>query len=167
MKRKLTFALVTAFSLCMFVLPLSVFAASVPSHTANSHRGVQSAQPLVTSACLTYHDAVDCDGTNPNDTGCSANSFTPETTPIMDDSSHVIGYVLLRASGPCETNWAKVISTIGNVNIYTVIYTQDDRSIHATDYGVSSAYSPQLWTNTIRAFAQGCINGFCNSTPLY
>lgn len=142
MKSKLTFAIVTALSFCMFVLPLSAYAASVPKHVVNSHRGGQSPRPHVTSACLAYHDAVDCDWTNPNDTGCSANSFTPETTPIVDSSNNVIGYVLLRASGPCETNWAKVISKIGNAKIYTVIYTQDDRSAYASDYGVSSAYSP-------------------------
>ena len=168
MKHKLAIALITVFSLCIFVLPLSAHAASVPRHTNQATAKVQVPQVPLASACETYHNETYCDGTSPNDTGCSAaNVFTPEVANIKNASGTVIGQVQLRASGTCQTNWAKVVSYIGNATIYTQVATQDNRVEYATDYGVSSAYSPQLWTNTIQAYAYGCINQFCSWTAPY
>ena len=61
------------------------------------------------ASCFMFPNATNCNGTNPWDVGCAEDAYTVfnQDTPIIDQTNGVlIGYLELRYSPHCGTNWA-------------------------------------------------------------
>lgn len=66
-----------------------------------------------------------CNGRDPGTTGCSERSATVETAEIKDGQGHVVGWVQLRWSELCATNWARVENTSDQLRLLMRSYLRD------------------------------------------
>ncbi len=104
--------------------------------------------PLTASAadaCYYSPSTTRCDGDNPSTSGCSADARTVQTRNIVDTYDNVvIGYVDLRYSPHCGTNWSRATSTIyspyGGYRLYAAITRSSDGKFYY--YDVHNVASP-------------------------
>lgn len=119
--------------------------------------------------------ALSYDYTNPSN-GCSASA---QPNPVVSgniinpETGGVLGTVQLRYSTGCRTNWSRVVSNQGAVNILVWAdrryYDGADTRGHDGDPGPwygSSAYSDQLYGYNITVCANGQIAYYSINGPL-
>jgi hypothetical protein len=79
-----------------------------------------------TASCYQNPSTANCNGTNPTDVGCSADAYTvfnAQTTIVDQTNGAVIGYLELRYSPHCGTNWAR--TTFTNPAYINPLYQRD------------------------------------------
>lgn len=87
---------------------------------------VEHGPGMGSASCFQNPNAGNCNGTNPTDVGCSADAYTVfnAQTPIVDQTNGaVIGYLELRYSPHCGTNWAR--TTFTNPAYINPLYQRD------------------------------------------
>jgi len=78
------------------------------------------------ASCFQFPSATNCNGTNPMEVECSADAYTVlnQQTPIVDQTNGtLIGYLELRYSPHCGTNWAR--TTFTNAAYINPLYQRD------------------------------------------
>jgi uncharacterized protein DUF2690 len=78
------------------------------------------------ASCYQFPGPANCNGTNPVDVECSADAYTVYSTqtPIYDQTNGaLIGYLELRYSPHCGTNWAR--TTFTNPAYISPLYQRD------------------------------------------
>ncbi len=78
------------------------------------------------ASCFQFPSATNCNGTNPMTVECSADAYTVRgaQTPIVDQTNGAtIGYLELRYSPHCGTNWAR--TTFTNPAYINPLYQRD------------------------------------------
>lgn len=132
-----TFALMVIFSSVFAVNPASTFAAGC------SGRG--------------------CDGTDPQSTGCSANSFTVVTRAIREyRTGQQIGIVELRYSPSCGTNWTRTTNWVSATTLWATI-TRISSSVD--EYQTIKGPFKQIWSKQVYAPVQAAGGWGCINTP--
>jgi hypothetical protein len=66
------------------------------------------------ASCYQFPSASNCNGTNPHTVGCAVDAYSVRNTqtPIYDQTNGAqIGYLELRYSAHCGTNWARTTFT--------------------------------------------------------
>lgn len=66
-----------------------------------------------------------CNGQDPGASGCSGRAGSAEVVEIRDRQGRVAGWVELRWSELCQTNWARVENTSGRSNLLLRTYLRD------------------------------------------
>lgn len=66
-----------------------------------------------------------CNGQDPGASGCSGRAGSAEIVEITDRRGKVMGWVELRWSELCQTNWARVENTSGRPNLHLRTYLKD------------------------------------------
>lgn len=66
-----------------------------------------------------------CNGQDPGTTGCAKGATTAATAEIRDGQNRVVGWVDLRWSELCATNWARVENTSGQPHLLMRTYLRD------------------------------------------
>jgi hypothetical protein len=87
---------------------------------------VEHGPGMGSASCFQSPGTTNCNGTNPTDVGCSADAYTVfnAQTPIVDQTNGaVIGYLELRYSPHCGTNWAR--TTFTNPAYINPLYQRD------------------------------------------
>src|SRR5258708_6381164 len=76
---------------------------------------VEHGPTMGSASCYQFPNASNCNGTNPHTVGCAVDAYSVfnTQTPIIDqrDGVTVIGYLELRYSPHCRTNWARTTFT--------------------------------------------------------
>lgn len=107
-----------------------------------------------------------CNGQDPGASGCSGRAGTAETAEITDRHGQAVGWVELRWSELCQTNWARVENTSGRPNLLLRTYLRDAggdvlqetvRESRATGIYGRMWYAP---TEVIAVSACGVIEGW-------
>ena len=96
-----------------------------------------------------YHNLTD-----PNTTGCASGAYTIHSKNIYDYNGSVAGYVELRYSPTCNTNWARTTSYRGGSFNSFVTLTND--SSQSSQRG--AAGPGQWWTLQLYAPGSTCVN---------
>ena len=68
-----------------------------------------------------------CNGQDPEVTGCAERTGTSERVEIVDRQGLVVGWLELRWSRICETNWARVGNTSSQQNLELQAYLRDEQ----------------------------------------
>lgn len=107
-----------------------------------------------------------CNGKDPGETGCSAKAATAETAEIKDDEGRVVGWVQLRWSELCGTNWARVGNTSGQSDLMVRAYLRDAAG-NIMEETVVESRTPRFYskmryapTGQVAVSACGMIEGF-------
>lgn len=66
-----------------------------------------------------------CNGKDPGETGCSDKAGIADHVEITDTGGQVIGWVQLRWSELCETNWPRAENSGGRPNLLLRVYLRD------------------------------------------
>lgn len=66
-----------------------------------------------------------CNGQDPGATGCSGKTVTVQEVKIRDNEGRVVGWVELRWSELCQTNWSRVQNTTDNTSLSLRTYLRD------------------------------------------
>lgn len=85
-------------------------------------------QPHAQARALSYGCSGNgCTGQDPVAMGCAdSTSYVVETQPIRDSAGATLGYVQLKYSGGCGTNWAKVYTADGQAHSIQGQVQRDD-----------------------------------------
>ena len=87
---------------------------------------VEHGPTMGSASCYDHPSATNCNGTNPHTVGCATDAYTVfnAQTPIYDQTNGaLIGYLELRYSPHCGTNWAR--TTFTNPAYITPLYQRD------------------------------------------
>lgn len=98
-----------------------------------------------------------CNGKDPQSSGCASGATTVATAYFTG------GYVELRWSATCQTNWARVVSTSGNKYLKAYIVQQNVGELYASNVYGQSTYSPMKYAPTGQIYIQAC--GFMATQP--
>ena len=105
-----------------------------------------------------------CNGLDPATTPCASDAVTVQTKSIYANKagqSTNVGYVQLRWSGSCQTNWARVTRTDGFYleGMNARVTRNDGRSYLASRMGETTIWSPMVYApNPYCARAYGLID---------
>lgn len=66
-----------------------------------------------------------CNGQDPGTTNCSERVGTAEMAEIEDEHGEAVGWVQLRWSERCQTNWARAENNTGRPNLLVRVYLRD------------------------------------------
>jgi hypothetical protein len=130
-----------------------------------AHAQAQSPHVALYALCSDLPNNTDCNNRDPIQQGCNdANVYSVYKTYFTG------GYVELRYSPDCETNWSRVTSTVGNATITADIYREsgvDGGALHYsyTAGGTTLAYTNMVFAPNNKAYACGTINGHSGCTP--
>lgn len=94
-----------------------------------------------------------CDGKDPMAMGCSGDAYTV-TSANINSSGQTIGRVDLRWSPNCQTNWGRVVSYVGNTNLFVMLTYCNNAEVSGTYYQLSnttSVYGNMKYNTTVRA----------------
>lgn len=129
-----------------------------PSHFSIMGRAIIAALVLVPAVSLVTVGTANASVGDPVQKGCSSDAYTVSTQPITNWGGGVVGQVQLRYSPHCGTNWAKVVSNIGNADLEAEVYTSTDSAFYEATS--TSVYTDMVSAPTpICAYAFGSING--------
>jgi len=109
--------------------------------TASAHT-TQSNHPQVTCS------GNGCNGKDPEATGCAADAYTVQTAVLSSS------FVELRFSPTCGTNWGRVLSRIGFVNLFVRVDRIDGLSYSRMSAG-TLLFSQMVFAPTVKARACG------------
>jgi hypothetical protein len=87
---------------------------------------VQHGPTMGSASCYQFPSALNCNGTNPMSVECSADAYTVKNTQTaINDQTNgaLIGYLELRYSPHCGTNWAR--TTFTNAAYINPLYQRD------------------------------------------
>ena len=122
---------------------------------------------LAADACYNSPSKSTCDGDDPQTSGCAADAYTVQTKTVTDQSGGglgTLGYVDLRYSPHCGTNWARLRPTSTSnppAEYYAAVYRPSDGAIRTVDtYSTSivTVWSPMLYARSVCAKGNGYIN---------
>jgi len=119
---------------------------TAPTASAASTRAVAGAVPAV-SACQANPNDANCDGVDPEASGCAADAYT------VASATGQAGTVDLRYSPSCKTNWGRLLKP--NMNISVFVIRQDGASAYSIWYSWPTApiWSPMLYSPVQKAQA--------------
>jgi len=107
-----------------------------------------------------------CNGLDPGVTGCAIRTGTPDRVEVTDDRGTTVGWVELRWSELCQTNWSRLENLTGDASLPLRAYLRDEAGavLEATTVLESSRgiYS-NMWfapTGKIRVKACGVIGEY-------
>ena len=107
-----------------------------------------------------------CNGLDPGVTGCAVRTGTPDRVEVRDDRGATVGWVELRWSELCQTNWSRLENLTGDASLALRAYLRDEAGavLEATTVLESSRgiYS-NMWfapTGKIRVKACGVIGEY-------
>jgi hypothetical protein len=107
-----------------------------------------------------------CTGQDPAATGCSADATTLLSKKILNSSGQSIGEIDLRWSPTCQTNWARVVSSIGSVPLGASVereagvdgpFAEECEPTCDTFVTATSAFTDMVWAPDVAAAATGGI----------
>jgi hypothetical protein len=102
-----------------------------------------------------------CNGLDPVATGCDLDAITvPVSGGVV---SFRTGTIQLRYSPTCGTNWGRVISSVGNVQL-TVSIRRDDGLFYFTVGNGTRLWSPMVFARTVKAKACGSAGHYADCT---
>ncbi len=112
------------------------------------------ASPAMAATC----SGNGCNGLDPIATGCQ-NSYTQlvGSSEIKNGSTHY-GWIDLRYSPTCGTNWSRVRSDIGTQNLEAFIIRTSDNLAYTESGYFQIAWTNMVYAPTVTACAQGTIN---------
>ncbi|SCF18548.1 Protein of unknown function (DUF2690) [Micromonospora matsumotoense] len=125
------------------------------------------ASPASAVSCTT----TGCDGTDPINTGCSADARNATSQPAyIVKGATTLAVVELRYSATCGTNWGKISNRVTPNRVQVTVYRDSPRK-STSWYGGTGAqyYGDQLYgdTSTICAVGEVVYNGTTyTSSPL-
>jgi len=102
------------------------------------------------SEALSYCSGNACNGVDPMDTNCYKDAFTASTRSIYGitgGKKKKIGYVQLRWSPTCRTNWSRVTRTDGYWGEGMVAYITRSDGLKKSDFheGYTTIWSPMVY----------------------
>jgi hypothetical protein len=106
---------------------------------------VTTASPAFAASCSGYG----CDNVDPTTTPCNdSRVYTVASDPLRyDPNGSIIGWLDLRYSPTCGTNWARVRSNVGVQHIYYNLHRQNESGIYG-DGIYSTGWSNMLYAPT-------------------
>ncbi|MEV0005156.1 DUF2690 domain-containing protein [Micromonospora sp. NPDC050980] len=126
------------------------------------------ASPASAATCSGYG----CDGTDPINTGCSADArnITPYPARIMQGANE-LAVVELRWSDSCKTNWGRISNRVSPQNTARVRVYRSNPYANTSWYGGTGRqyYGDQLYGDGMTVCAVGEVvtpSGTLSSTPL-
>ncbi len=129
--------------------------------------------PIVASAgdaCYNSPSQPNCDGDSPSTSGCSADAYTVQTATITDPTIGPIGYVDLRYSPHCKSNWGRLRSLITSSQqiTYHIQVTRPSTGTTmpyqvTTSQGSVVIFDAMVYAPTVCAYAYGWIGGTAES----
>ncbi|TMF45805.1 MAG: DUF2690 domain-containing protein [Chloroflexi bacterium] len=102
-----------------------------------------------------------CNGLDPEQAGCAADAYTVKVSG--GKVSFRTGYVELRYSPTCGTNWARVISTVGNAQLTVSIRRKDGLFYFSVGSG-TRLWSPMVSAVNVKAKGCGSANHYEDCT---
>lgn len=153
--QKRLFALPLA-SLLLLTMLLSFVVA-----TGSAHAATKSAQAPLTSACMQNPSPKNCDGQDPDLSGCGASGTTLVSVALGSN-----GTVALRYSTACHTAWSHAVSSIGVTTIQATITRKSDGKSYQTPFlQATAAKSLMVYVSGLdQANACGYIGGISRCT---
>jgi hypothetical protein len=121
-----------------------------------SEEEVATAQSALTSCT-----GAGCNGLDPSTTPCASGATTVATKPIYRNNTNIqIGYVELRWSSTCGTNWARVTRTDGAYaeGMYATVTRADGLSYTDFHTGYTTIWSRMVYAPNACAKARGLID---------
>jgi hypothetical protein len=103
-----------------------------------------------------------CNGLDPEQTRCAAGAYTVRVSG--GTVSFRTGYVELRYSPTCGTNWARVFSTVGNARLTVSIRRTNDGLFYFTIGFATRLWSPMVYALNVPAKACGSSNNYADCT---
>jgi Protein of unknown function (DUF2690) len=140
------------------IVPALLLAALLSSYMGITKISASTADPLVHHVSCSGNG---CDGLDPQSTGCS---YDAVTVPVSGGTvSFSTGTIELRYSPTCGTNWGRVISSVGNVQL-TVFIRRHDGMFYFTVGNGYRLWSPMIYARHARAMACGSAGQYINCT---
>jgi hypothetical protein len=131
------------------VLVVSVFVGTAYASVSKTTTGQTTTQHLLPHVTCSGNG---CNGLDPEQTGCAADAYTVKVSG--GTVSFRTGYVELRYSPTCGTNWARVISTVGNVQLTASIRRTNDGLFYFAVGSGTRLWSPMVYAPNVKA--KGC-----------
>lgn len=134
-------------------------------HVQQLHVGTQHVSALRLFPAVTC-SRNGCTGQDPAATGCSADGTTLLSKKILNASGQIIGEIDLRWSPTCQTNWARVVSSIGSVPIGASVereagadgpFAEECEPTCDTFVTATSAFTDMVWAPDVAAAATGAV----------
>ncbi len=97
------------------------------------------------ASCPGNPSDLTCDRREPTAAGCANDAFTVDTATIVNAAGQTVGWVDLRYSNVCQSNWSRVRSNVGTTTLYAKAVREDGMTVRML--GNAST----LWTNMIYA----------------
>ncbi len=94
-----------------------------------------------------------CNGLDPIATGCANDAITVKTTG--GTTSFRTGTIELRYSPTCGTNWGRVVSSVGSVQLTVSIRRETDKLFYFKVATGTILWSPMIFAKTVKAKACG------------
>lgn len=108
--------IITGLVLSLLVMNATVAFAKTQTASTSSQVAVAS-----TSSCYSSPSEATCDNVDPEKSGCSTDAYTQTQAKAYDGDGHYNGYIQLRYSPHCGTNWGRYVSVDGNTYyVYTI-----------------------------------------------
>jgi hypothetical protein len=99
--------------------------------------------------CYASPNPTNCDNSDPISTGCSKDAYTAAQAPVAYQNGVSTGWIQLRYSPHCGTNWARWVKTTSDDGLATVQVCLNHVFVHCSDQ--YSAYVSLEWSNQIYA----------------
>ena len=109
------------------------------------------------NACANNPNDANCNGQDPINQGCNADAYTVSngTVNIKDSQNTVIGYIELRYSNKCKSNWTRVTSLIGSKTLWARIERDDGLNYTFQINNTNTLYTDMVFAPVRKALAQG------------
>ena len=141
------------------VLLVAVFVGTAYASVSKTTTQVKATQQLAPRVTCS---GSECNGLDPEATGCAADAYTVKAPG--GTVSFRTGYVELRYSPRCGTNWARVISTVGSARLMVSIRrTTDGLFYFAVGSGVR-LWTPMVYAPNVKAKGCGSANNYEDCT---
>ena len=120
------------------------------------------------TACLGSANDAHCNNFDPVGSGCSYDGTTPTgaKVAIANSVGSTLGWVELRWSSACGSNWARVSSNIGSTSMTGTVKRDNGVSYSYTQSG-TSMWSTDIYSPVRASQACGTISGYTKCTAWY
>lgn len=130
------------------LLAATLLAALFAAYTGVSRISASTAQQLLPTC-----SGNGCNNLDPISTDCANDAITVSTVTFRT------GIIQLRYSPNCGTNWGRVLSTIGNTQLWVSIRRDDGRFYFTVGSG-TRLWSPMVFARNVKARACGSAGHF-------
>jgi hypothetical protein len=117
------------------------------------------AKPALAGSCINSPSRSNCDGKDPQVEGCGNNAYTIVKRNIVNDKGSILGFVELRYSPSCQSNWSKVTRySDDNINDFLeaiIVRDSDNARYRESLSKYKSIYSPMVYAPKDTTHAEG------------